>query len=218
VTSIRPLDPPAPSYADTILLLPSLLSGNECAALVEAAERVGFGATNYPKSYRGNLRLVATDRALASALWERLCPFVPASLERRCPPYRGESAPPTETWDAVGLNECFRLAKYYPTDRFEAHCDAYFERSPGGDTSLYTVNVYLNTLPAGAGGATRFYARADAGRAAEAVVDLRLVAEAGLACVFRQPPDHKLVHDGEAVGPGLVKYLLRTDVMYRRRA
>ena len=39
---------------------------------------------------------------------------------------------------------------------------------------------------------------------------------AGRACVFRQPPDASYMHDGEELSGG-VKYLLRTDVMYRRQ-
>ena len=38
----------------------------------------------------------------------------------------------------------------------------------------------------------------------------------GRAVVFRQPPGRYFYHDGEALGSGR-KYLLRTDVMYRRR-
>ena len=40
---------------------------------------------------------------------------------------------------------------------------------------------------------------------------------AGLALVFRQPPTARLLHDGQRVEEG-VKYLLRTDIMYRQEA
>ena len=46
-------------------------------------------------------------------------------------------------------------------------------------------------------------------------VDLAVAPEAGLAAVFRQPPEELLYHDGEELRRG-VKYLLRTDVMYRK--
>ena len=39
--------------------------------------------------------------------------------------------------------------------------------------------------------------------------------EAGHCLLFRQPPGYRLPHDGEEVKGG-IKYLLRSDVMYRR--
>lgn len=53
-----------------------------------------------PKAYRGNLRLITTDLSLSKALWRRIEHLVPAAIESN-----------GETWDAVGLNECIRLAK-----------------------------------------------------------------------------------------------------------
>lgn len=279
--------------AGSLILIESLLSGAECSALVKAAEREGFGTTDYPKSYRGNLRLIAADPGLADALWARLRPLVPAAVTR---PRRHHGQPPPAedqpsglghegaVWEAVGLNDHFRLAKYFPGDRFAPHCDAPFIRVHGLEESLFTVNVYLNSIPDDVGGATCFLdlepaalpvepfatalpvgappppaapllrpgdkfrdpgaalgmvsrgpgeaAGAVAGAAGSASlpaaapgvtaapgpgVTFRLVPSAGLACVFRQPPDARLLHAGEPVGAGCVKYLLRTDAMYRCR-
>ena len=174
-----------------------LLAPAECAAIVDKAERVGFGRTNYPKAYRGNLRLIVTDIALAEALWARLAPHAPAT----------QVDEHGTTWRAIGLNECFRLAKYFPGDEFAQHCDAPFERS-AQERSMYTVNVYLNG--GFEGGSTRFFADSCGGRAEIFAVR----PEAGKACVFRQPPEQAYQHDGERLRSG-VKYLLRTDVMYR---
>merc|ERR1712216_981581 len=98
---------------------------------------------NYPKHYRGNLRLIVTDAGLAGAMWERLRPLVPATLSME----RFE-------WEAVGLNECWRVAKYYPGDRFMGHVDASFARSDD-EQSMFTVNINLNG--GFEGGRTRFY-------------------------------------------------------------
>ena len=82
------------------------------------------------------------------------------------------------------------------------------------------MNVYLNDGAAEDGGHTRFYPpgvtpdEADA-RGAE-LADLAVAPRAGRAVLFRQPPEQDLLHDGERLRGG-VKYLLRTDVMYRRR-
>lgn len=60
----------------------------------------------------------------------------------------------------VGLNECFRLAKFYEGYQFGAHCDARFERN-ADEKSVYMVNVYTNTEAAENSGWTRFYKHAD---------------------------------------------------------
>ena len=95
---------------------------------------------------------------------------------------------------------------------------------------MFTVNIYMNSAvkkeagessaaaAAGGsgegdfeGGATRFYESSQAPEPATAIEP-----EAGQCVVFRQPPHVSLNHDGERVRNG-VKYLFRTDVMYRRR-
>merc|ERR1712226_1674773 len=109
-----------------------LFTPNECTRLLAAAEKQGFGATSYPKQYRGNPRLIATDQGLADAVWHRLKPHVPKELFAF-----------GETWEACGLNECWRLAKYYSGNQFQGHVDAVFARSDD-EMSMLTVNIYMN--------------------------------------------------------------------------
>ena len=82
---------------------------------------------------------------------------------------------------------------------------------------MFTLNVYTNTVAAGDGGRTRFYPEGvgPSTAAQEALADVAVAPEAGLCCCFRQPPAAFLLHDGEELRGG-VKYLLRSDVMYRR--
>ena len=212
-----------PAYVCKLFIVEGLFSLPECAALLGAAEAAGFGATNYPKAYRGNLRLITTDVTLSAAVWERCRSFVPAVVTLRepsCAPGQHAGArrahagatTSNSTWRAVGLNECWRLAKYHEGDRFERHCDAHFARN-GDEMSMFTLNVYMSD--GFAGGSTRFYA-SDGGGHRVGAVDLEVRPEAGLAVIFRQPPEEHLVHDGEPLGPGSFKYLFRSDVMYRR--
>jgi len=181
-----------------VWLVDSLFNANECELLLRQAESHGFGTTHYPKHYRGNLRLLTTDTSLSEAVWQRLRPLVPATLTLD-----------GEAWDACGLNECWRLAKYYPGDVFKGHCDASFARS-NHEMSMLTVNIYMNG--GFAGGRTRFYfGNHDDREGAHAVTP-----SAGLCLLFRQPPGKAYYHDGERLGSG-VKYLFRSDVMYRKR-
>lgn len=178
-----------------VFTIEHLFSADECERLIKASEQNGYGQTNYPKTYRGNLRLISTDEGLAASLWQRIQPFVPEQVEcSGC------------MWEASGLNECFRLSKYFPGDQFKRHVDANFERGASAQ-SMYTVNIYLNGDLEG--GSTRFYLEN------EHSADFAVTPEAGRCVIFRQPPVERFLHDGEALGSGL-KYLLRTDVMYQR--
>jgi prolyl 4-hydroxylase len=228
-TTLRQLPEPEARkrYApdNLVMLVEGLLSGQECDAINESAEAIGFGKTNYLQEYRGNLRLIITDCGLAAGIWNRIRSLIPETLET-CDSREG-----TCTWRAVGLNEVFRLAKYYEGHRFGAHCDAWFERN-ADERSFYTVNLYTNTVLPQNHGRTRFYTEKKsnlwrcarrAPRSEEQTktddfgIDLAVQPEAGLAVVFRHGPGTALLHDGEELGGG-VKYLMRTDVMYRRVA
>ena len=114
------------------------------------------------------------------------------------------------------MNECWRLAKYVPgASKFAPHCDTWYKKR-ADEMSFFTVNVYMNS--GYSGGATRFYASGDQGP-----VDFACgggdtgLGTTGAACVFRQPVARRFLHDGQKVTSG-VKYLFRSDVMYRRVA
>jgi hypothetical protein len=94
----------------------------------------------------------------------------------------------------VGLNERFRFYRYRPGQRFRHHTDG-VHTAANGDFSQFTLLVYLNDDFDG--GATEF---------------TRLVVrpEGGAALIFH----HQIEHAGAEVLSG-VKYVLRTDVMYR---
>lgn len=188
---------------DQVYKVSGLLSGSECSRLVTAQEHKGFGFTNYPKHYRGNLRLMADDVNLADALASRILPIVPAEITD------DENA--DYIWKPVGLNPRFRCSKYYPGDVFGAHCDTYFEKN-SDEISMFTVNVYTSTIADG--GETRFFhpSRKLRGPRQTAFVCAPI---AGDAVIFMQPPGREYYHDGAAFSEGR-KYLLRTDVMYRR--
>jgi hypothetical protein len=184
--------------------LANLFSRTECAALIAASEdttaECGYGTTNYPRQYRGNLRLIVTDLSLTAAVWDRVRPFVPATVVLH-----------GSQWEAVGLNECWRLSKYLPGDRFQGHCDANFVRN-ADEMSMFTLNAYMNDVGSPTedlGGRTRFYR--------QNAMAFQCVPRAGDCLLFRQPPGANYFHDGEGLKAG-VKYLFRSDVMYRKLA
>lgn len=97
----------------------------------------------------------------------------------------------------VGANERLRFYRYQPGQRFAPHFDGAFIRNEA-EESLLTYIIYLNE--GFGGGETSF-------------LDESLVIEprTGRALLFQ----HMQLHEGCAVTEG-VKYVLRTDVMYRR--
>jgi hypothetical protein len=103
-------------------------------------------------------------------------------------------------WEAVGLNERFRFYRYDAGQRFARHADGCYERD-NGERSHFTFMVYLND--GFEGGGTAFH---------QTRPSLLVRPERGKALVFY----HRQVHEGMPVVTGR-KYVLRTDVMYRRR-
>jgi hypothetical protein len=97
----------------------------------------------------------------------------------------------------VGANERFRCYRYDVGQRFAPHYDGAFVRSDD-EESLLTFMVYLNDDFRG--GTTDF-----------PDLEVRVTPKTGRALLFQ----HRQLHEGCAVEHG-VKYVLRSDVMYRR--
>lgn len=196
-TTISHQDTTGRELPENAFILHDLFSESECIALIEAAETAaGFGSTTYRKEYRGNLRLITTDQSLTDVVFERLKGFMPNRVT-----IEGEE------WELSGMNECWRLSKYYPGDRFGCHYDASFARSSDVQ-SIFTINTYMNGDFTG--GHTRFYDKLRNGKEVAAIKGTP-----GQCLIFMQPPGALLAHDGEALGDGL-KYLFRSDVMYTK--
>lgn len=97
--------------------------------------------------------------------------------------------------EAIGLNERLRFYKYTAGQQFRQHQDGSYIRNIH-EWSLFTFMVYLNEGMQG--GATTFN-------------HYEVYPETGKALIFL----HQLSHAGSPVIAG-VKYVLRSDVMYRR--
>lgn len=99
-------------------------------------------------------------------------------------------------YKAIGLNEMFRVYKYSEGQRFKMHIDGSYRRNLEEESFLSFI-IYLNDDFRG--GETEFR-------------NLFVVKpEKGKALIFR----HRLRHEGKEIISG-VKYVLRTDIMYKR--
>ena len=97
---------------------------------------------------------------------------------------------------ACSLNERLRFYKYLPGHRFKWHQDGSYIRNIH-EWSSFTFMVYLNEEMEG--GATKFHG-------------FKVKPKKGMAIIF----SHQLGHEGEVITDG-VKYVLRSDIMYRRK-
>ena len=96
---------------------------------------------------------------------------------------------------AIGLNEMFRIYRYERDQRFKMHRDGSYERNET-EFSILSFLIYLNDNFTG--GETEFRNIAT------------VQPKTGMALLFHHP----LRHEGKAIAEG-VKYVLRTDVMYK---
>jgi len=174
-----------------VLTLDGVLSEQECAALVAEAEATGFD--HAPITTPRGFLMVPEVRNNTRVM-------VDDQVRARWLWERMRSWIPAEHRSArvVGLNERLRYYRYRPGQYFEWHHDGAFCRSTT-ERSMLTLMLYLSD--GFTGGHTEF-------AEAEPVVPKR-----GMAVMF----EHVMVHRGAPVLSG-TKYVLRTDVMYRRAA
>lgn len=208
----------------TCFVAEDVLTAKECDEIIRACEAYGWYSLGpgFARDYREYKRIMFLDELAAEALFERLRSCLPST-------YTDGSG---EEWRLVGLNELFRLSKYEQGGLFGPHRDACLRRSDS-ERSFLTVIVYLNSVPSAHGGATGILRAASSASKDATLASSSLSASAeadqhesdddadaatvqpaaGRALVF----DHSLLHHGHAVTQdGQHKFLLRTDVCYRR--
>ena len=179
-----------PLDGEDIFIIHNLLSSCECQELIARSEALGYEVAGvggeFVPQLRNNARAFLEDAALGAQLWQRSAPFIPAQRAG---------------WTACGLHERFRFYRYDTAEQFGIHFDGCVSRGEDEESKL-TFMVYLSDVAEGGG--TNFYARGG-------VVRFAVQPSSGKALVF----DHLQLHEGVPVVNGR-KYVLRTDVMYRR--
>lgn len=188
------------------LTIEGVLAAQTCQEWIQWAESEGFEAADFQgkrvkgrvAAVRNNDRVIEDNPQRALGLWEGILPHLPQHVRAFDPMRRGALG----RHEAFGLNPRFRWYRYHPGQRFKPHVDRMFQ-APDGAVSLWTVLVYLNGVEQG--GQTRV--SLDEKGKKSALVE----PSAGLVLCF----DHDVLHEGVEVNKG-VKYVLRTDIMYRR--
>jgi predicted 2-oxoglutarate/Fe(II)-dependent dioxygenase YbiX len=184
--------------AKNIGTIESFLAAGECHDYIRFGEASGFAEAPVStsagmvmmKDVRNNNRVMIEDAVRAQALYEKLSVHLSPRFQKK--------------WTPAGLNERLRLYRYDVGQKFDWHRDGCFERD-NGERSHVTFMVYLNDDFEG--GATSFCD--DSGLMPDGPIRIR--PEKGKALLFHHP----IMHRGDPVTKGR-KYVLRTDVMYRR--
>jgi len=192
-------------------ILHSVLTKKECQQYIEITEKFGYqkAAISYgssvvvDSSIRSNKRVIwQTSENIWKPIWKRVESLVPETLTKG-----PEGLELSGTWNRYSLNERFRFYRYDGGEKFAPHFDGCFPRNEK-ERSFITFILYLND--GFEGGRTTFWPTGFAGKKV-AVNPL-----AGSALLFfhaghLQSP----LHEGSVCKDGR-KYVLRSDVMYRR--
>jgi predicted 2-oxoglutarate/Fe(II)-dependent dioxygenase YbiX len=179
---------------ERIFLLHDFLSPDECRRYIADSE--GLGYDDAPISTSAGFVMRKDVRNNERVMTDDVA--LAATLFERARPHL---VPAWFRWELAGLNERFRFYRYDPGQYFAPHADGYFERH-WAERSQFTLMVYLNDDFKG--GETCFERHS---------TPLVVRPKTGMALVFY----HHQVHEGAPVIEGR-KYVLRTDVMYRRKA
>lgn len=207
-------------------VIEGLVNEAECAALIKATEGLGFSFWN-PCSDRTDFRnsdtIEVTNQKLADELFARVKHLVPPSVTI-APGNARWSKELDGRWDAVGINPVMLFNRYGPGGHFSPHTDGY-TIVDFNTRSMYSTLVYLNDCPEG--GATRMmeesgdacvvkehFIKDGAGRIRydDARIRASVSPRSGRALFFFQDT----LHEGEPLGEGMSKYIIRTDVLYAR--
>lgn len=177
-------------HYDYVYVVHNYLTPEECASYIEMAEGIGF--VDAPVSTSQGQVMRKDIRNNLRLMWDS--PETADILWQRIQPW---VINPWRHRRAIGLNERLRFYKYEPGQAFAPHFDGRYRRNEF-EKSDFTFLVYLNDDFEGGG--TRFFQPQT----------FRVVPKAGSALLFHHPQ----LHEGEVVESG-VKYVLRSDVMYR---
>ena len=176
-----------------ILLLHNVFTDIECDNIINHCELCGFESLShiYDENYRNNLRVMVDDKVFTNTWYHR--------MEQSFHSMRDF----WNTSEFICMNPRLRICKYNRNGIFAPHYDS--PVSYDGLQSIYTVMAYLNDVPDGQGGATRFLSEIEPG---SSPIYVRPKKES--VVVFA----HNIAHDGERL-LGDEKYIMRSDIMVK---
>lgn len=178
------------THANGIYTADQVLSPAECAAWIARGHAEGFDAAPINQT-----AFVPSVRNNTRAMFDDV--DAAAALWPRIAPLLPEQE--KDGWRPCSVNERLRVYRYGPGEYFKWHYDGRYRRS-SLEHSRYTLMIYLNTPELG--GQTAFR---------KGLERLHIDPAPGRVLLFH----HRISHAGMTVQAG-EKYVLRSDIMYRR--
>ena len=222
--------------ADGVYYIDNALSGEECSKLCSVCDQHNDLTFWSPagredesiRRYRDADTIEVDGTTISTNIWNRVHQLVEKSLLTNVLDDESDLNWERELvgqWAPAALNHDLLFARYPSGGAFAPHTDGRAVHD-FNMRSFYSVIVFLNTIPPGSGGGTRFYVN-DAVQQLKSKVnedgkvhwttDPSLVtatvdAVAGRMLIFHQA----LVHEGVPPISPYLKYIIRSDVMMRR--
>ncbi len=166
------------------------MTRQECLENIVLSEKIGYELAKVNTAGGSRVRTDIRNNSRAFHASEELAQALWQKAQPFVPAQLGHG-------QALGLNELFRFYRYQRGHQFRGHFDESYVRNEV-EASYFTFMVYLNDNFQG--GDTTFRG-------------LCIRPRQGMALIFL----HSLFHEGSEVTQG-VKYVLRSDVMYRTTA
>lgn len=175
-------------HTSAIWTIEGFLTATECRELIKVSEAIGYQEAEV--SLPGGAKMMKGLRNNYRLLYQDvdLAEHYWHKLKGCCPQAIEASV-------AVGLNEQFRFYKYALNQQFKRHIDGRFKRNEEEESRI-TFMIYLNEDFTG--GQTAFD-------------QVSITPKTGTALCFI----HEQKHEGRPVENG-IKYVLRSDVLYRK--
>jgi len=180
-----------------VFTITGVLTVDECQALIERAESIGFAAASVrthsgPKmmtNIRNNDRVNLDDAELAELMWSRISSVLPMLDDQR----------------PLSVDRRLRFYRYEPGQEFKRHKDGSVTNEDGHVSKLSYL-IYLNSDFEG--GSTTFRDYVGTGESRQKIEHV-ITPKTGSALLFR----HERWHEGSGLTSGR-KYVLRSDVFY----
>lgn len=223
---------------DKLFTIKGALKTDECNLLVEKANAKGWKKSpptggghgkNSKEIPRTSSLCVLYDTELAKRLWDIIRPYLPPDLtylNHKDNPYLHREHQGAE-WSPVFVYDKMRLYQYFPGDAFPEHHDYKIRRrivtedSEFIEQSFTSLLIYLNDgfedgqtgyWPDEIGLHCRFKKDVDDQSSNRKMHQVLITPETGKLVLQYQD----MMHEGISPKKG-VKYILRTDVIYRQR-
>ena len=233
------LEPVSVHVMDGVDYIDGVITASECSALRSECDNCkdlkfwSLAGRNdeSARSFRDADTVEVKSTLLAGIIWERMrrllsCPIISISDDEDDVNWERELV---GDWEATSLNYDLLFAKYPSGGAFAPHTDGRAIHN-FNTRSFSSVIFFLNDIPEGDGGGTKFYK-------AEATKNLQLQqSNAGMAGANRWTADDSLVlgtvsavsgrmlifhqalvHEGVPPASPQSKYIIRSDIMYTRR-